>query len=188
MKYLIAGLGNIGDEYAQTRHNIGFVILDALARASNISFTDKRYGSVSELRFKGRTLILLKPSTFMNLSGNAVRYWLQKHDITEKNLLVIVDDIALPFGKIRIRPDGSDGGHNGLTSIIETLGTKDFARMRIGIGSGFGRGQQVDYVLGEWSDEEKKQMVPISDKAGEAIKSFVTAGLERTMTAYNTKN
>ncbi len=137
MKYLVAGLGNIGEEYQDTRHNIGFMILDALARASNIAFTEGRYGSVTEYRFKGRTFVLLKPSTYVNLSGKAVNYWLQKESIELSNLLVMSDDLALPFGTIRLRPRGSDGGHNGLTSIIEVLGTTEFARLRFGIGGDF---------------------------------------------------
>ena len=154
MKYLIVGLGNIGAEYADTRHNIGFNVLDALAGASNIAFTTDRYGAVAELRHKGRTLVLLKPSTYMNLSGKAVRYWLDREKIERENLLVVVDDIALPFGTLRMRTRGSAGGHNGLKSICELLGTEDYARIRFGIGGDFARGQQVDYVLGQWTEEE----------------------------------
>ncbi len=150
MKYLVAGLGNIGDEYDDTRHNIGFTILDALARASNLAFTEGWYGSVAEYRFKGRIFVLLKPSTYVNLSGKAVNYWLQKESIDLTHLLVMSDDLALPFGTIRLRPRGSDGGHNGLTSIIEVLGkTTEFARLRFGIGGDFPFGMQIDYVLGK---------------------------------------
>ncbi|MEG0498340.1 MAG: aminoacyl-tRNA hydrolase, partial [Alistipes sp.] len=158
MKYLIVGLGNIGDEYADTRHNAGFEVLDALAKASNIAFTAGRYGSVAELKHKGRTLVLRKPTTFMNLSGKAVRYWLDAEKIAPENLLVVVDDIALPFGTLRMRPKGSAGGHNGLKNITELLGHENYARMRFGIGGDFARGQQVDYVLGTWSEEERKQL------------------------------
>ena len=185
MKYLIAGLGNIGDEYRNTRHNIGFKILDAMAQASNISFTDRRYGAVTSVKYKGRDLILLKPSTFMNLSGNAVNYWLQKEKIPVENLLVIVDDIALPLGSIRMRPKGSDGGHNGLAHITTILGNHDYPRIRFGIGNGFHKGSQIDFVLGLWTPQEEKvvsERIPI---AIEMIKSFAFAGLELTMTAFN---
>jgi PTH1 family peptidyl-tRNA hydrolase len=187
LKYLIAGLGNIGPEYQNTRHNIGFKILDAFAEASNISFQDKRYGMVSECRFKGRIFHLLKPSTYMNRSGLAIDYWLKKTKLTPENLLIITDDIALPFGRIRIRPKGSDGGHNGLLSIIQVLGTLNFARVRFGIGNNFYSGQQVDYVLSQWSEEELNQ---IPEKLGtciEIIRSFGTQGLELTMTNFNSK-
>ncbi len=187
VKYLIAGLGNVGDQYAGTRHNIGFDVLDALAGASNAVFTPSRYGSIARVRFKGRQLILLKPSTYMNLSGNAVRYWLKQEKIDLGNLLVIVDDLALPLGTIRIRAKGSDGGHNGLKSINQVLGTNDYARLRFGIGGDFPKGFQVDYVLGEWTDEEARALPPRLEAAGEAVKSFATAGLERTMNVYNKK-
>ena len=187
VKYLIAGLGNIGAEYAGTRHNIGFTVLDALAEASNTVFTPSRYGSVAEVKFKGRTLVLLKPSTYMNLSGKAVSYWLQKEKILTENLFVVVDDIALPFGTIRIRGKGSDGGHNGLKNINSVLGTDNYARLRFGIGGDFPKGFQVDYVLGEWTVEEKKEMPAKLTAAGEAIKSFATIGLERTMNFHNKK-
>ena len=156
MKYLIVGLGNIGEEYKDTRHNIGFTVLDAMAVASNTSFTDKRYGAVCKLKYKGRDLILLKPSTFMNLSGNAVSYWLKKEKIPVENMLVIVDDLALPLGSIRMRHKGSDGGHNGLAHISTILGTNEYPRIRFGIGNSFRKGSQVDYVLGTWNQEEKK--------------------------------
>ena len=187
MKYLVAGLGNIGTEYAGTRHNIGFTVLDALAEASNAVFTPSRYGSVAEVKFKGRTLVLLKPSTYMNLSGKAVSYWLQKEKIPLENMFVVVDDIALPFGTIRIRGKGSDGGHNGLKNINAVLGTDNYARLRFGIGGDFPKGFQVDYVLGEWTAEEKKDMPARLTAAGEAIKSFATIGLERTMNFHNKK-
>jgi peptidyl-tRNA hydrolase, PTH1 family len=185
MKYLIVGLGNIGDEYKNTRHNIGFTVLDAMASASNAFFTDKRYGAVCPIRYKGRDLILLKPSTFMNLSGNAVNYWLKKENIPPGNMLVIVDDIALPLGSIRMRPKGADGGHNGLAHISSILSTTEYPRIRIGTGNGFRKGSQIDFVLGEWSPEEKKflhERIPI---VIEMIKSFAFAGLELTMTAFN---
>jgi PTH1 family peptidyl-tRNA hydrolase len=187
MKYLIVGLGNIGDDYSDTRHNIGFTVLDALAKASNTSFIDKRYGSVVTIKFRGRDLILLKPSTFMNLSGNAVRYWLQKENISVENLLVIVDDIALPLGSFRMRPKGSDGGHNGLSHITTVLATDEYARIRIGIGNNFRRGSQVEYVLGTWDKEEKKILDERIPVIIEMIRSFGTAGLELTMTSFNKK-
>jgi peptidyl-tRNA hydrolase, PTH1 family len=185
MKYLIVGLGNIGEGYKDTRHNIGFTVLDAMALASNISFTDKRYGAVGRLKYKGRELILLKPSTFMNLSGNAVDYWLKKENIPLENMLIIVDDLALPLGSIRMRPKGSDGGHNGLAHISTILATNEYPRIRIGIGNGFRKGSQIDYVLGAWNTEEKKFMEERVSIVIEMIKSFAFAGLERTMTAFN---
>ena len=185
MKYLIVGLGNIGDEYADTRHNIGFMVLDAMAKASNSSFSDKRYGSVCSIKFKGNEFILLKPSTFMNLSGNAVRYWLNKEKIQTGNLLVIVDDIALPLGSIRMRSKGSDGGHNGLAHISSVLSTSQYTRIRLGMGNGYRKGSQVDFVLGELDDEEKKFLKERIGLAIEMIKSFGTIGTELTMTAFN---
>ena len=187
MKFLIAGLGNIGAEYANTRHNIGFTVLDAFAEASNFTFQSDRLGSVAYAKHKGRTLVLIKPSTYMNLSGKAINYWLQQEKISIENLLVITDDIALPFGTVRIRSKGGDGGHNGLTSIIETLGTQEFARVRFGIGSDFAKGYQSDYVLGEWSDEQKKLLPERIKKSIEVIKSFATIGLQNTMNQYNKK-
>ena len=187
MKYLIAGLGNIGAEYKETRHNIGFKILDAFAEASNISFQDKRYGYVSEYRFKNRTFVLLKPTTFMNRSGLAVNYWLKKTKLESDKLLVIVDDIALPFGSLRIRPKGGDGGHNGLTNISEILGSANYPRLRFGIGNDFYSGQQVNYVLSEWTDEEKKLLPEKFETCIEIIKSFGTIGTELTMTRFNKK-
>jgi PTH1 family peptidyl-tRNA hydrolase len=188
MKYLIVGLGNIGDEYKNTRHNVGFQILDALAGASNIVFdVNKRYGAIAEYKFKGRTFILLKPATYMNLSGNAVRYWMQKENVPLENLMIIVDDLALPFGAIRMRGKGGDAGHNGLKHINEILGTNEYIRVRFGIGDQFCKGQQVDFVLSEWSKEEAKLLTPRFEKVVEIIKSFGTVGLERTMTQFNNK-
>ena len=187
MKYLIAGLGNIGAEYKNTRHNIGFQILDALAGASNISFNDKRYGFVTEYKYKARTFILLKPTTYMNLSGRAVAYWLQKESIEISNLLVLVDDIALPFGTIRVRAKGGAGGHNGLENINQVLGRNDYARLRFGIGDNFHKGFQVDYVLGDWSREEEKDLPGKIDTCIEIINSFGTIGPERTMNFFNKK-
>ncbi|WP_319478772.1 aminoacyl-tRNA hydrolase [uncultured Draconibacterium sp.] len=187
MKYLIAGLGNIGPEYKNTRHNIGFQILDALAEASNISFSDKRYGFVAECKFKGRTFILLKPTTYMNLSGRAVNYWLQKEKIDIKNMLVLVDDLALPFGTLRVRAKGGAGGHNGLENINQVLGRNDYARLRFGIGDDFHKGHQVNYVLGEWSKDEQKELPFKIDDSIEIIKSFGTIGVHRTMNFHNKK-
>jgi PTH1 family peptidyl-tRNA hydrolase len=185
LKYLIVGLGNIGDEYLNTRHNIGFEILDAFAGASNISFNDKRYAFMGETSFKGRKFVLIKPTTFVNLSGKAVNYWLQKEKIPIENLLVILDDIALPFGTFRMRAKGGDGGHNGLLDISSVLGTQDYARLRFGIGNNFRQGAQVDYVLGEWSNEEKKEL-PVKLKTSvEIIRNFALTGLNETMTRYN---
>ena len=185
MKYLIVGLGNIGEGYKDTRHNIGFTVLDAIAMASNISFTDRRYGAVCRVRYKGRELILLKPSTYMNLSGNAVNYWLKKENIPVENMLVIVDDIALPLGSIRMRPKGSDGGHNGLAHISTILSTNEYPRIRIGIGSSFRKEAQVDFVLGIWNAEEKKFMEERTNIVIGMIRSFAFAGIELTMTAFN---
>ncbi|MFB6317677.1 aminoacyl-tRNA hydrolase [Saccharicrinis sp. FJH54] len=187
MKYLIVGLGNIGPKYENTRHNIGFDILDALAEASNVVFESKRYGDVATLKFKGRTLILLKPSTFVNLSGKAVRYWMQQENIDVKNVLIVLDDIALPFGTLRIRSKGGDAGHNGLKNIQEILGHTNYARLRFGIGDDYSRGQQIDFVLGKWSEEETKIVDEKKKVASEAIKSFTTIGVERTMNLFNKK-
>jgi PTH1 family peptidyl-tRNA hydrolase len=187
LKYLIIGLGNIGYEYQNTRHNIGFKVLDALAGASNISFEDKRYGMVAEYKFKGRTFVLVKPTTFMNKSGLAVNYWLQKTKVPLNKLLIIVDDIALPFGSIRIRPKGGDGGHNGLTNINQVLGGSNYPRVRFGIGDDFSKGRQINYVLGEWSKEEEKELPFLIDHSIDVIKSFGTIGLQLTMTRLNKK-
>lgn len=183
-KYLIVGLGNPGDEYADTRHNTGYMILDAFAKASNIVFSDKRYGYVAETSLKGRKVILLKPTTFMNLSGNAVRYWLNKENIDQQRLLVVVDDVALPLGTLRLKAGGSNGGHNGLGHIQQLIG-QDYARLRVGIGNDFPRGMQVDWVLGHYSEEEMKVLSPQMDVAVEEIKSFVLAGINITMNQYN---
>jgi PTH1 family peptidyl-tRNA hydrolase len=187
MKYLIVGLGNIGNEYHNTRHNIGFTILDAFAEASNVFFAENRYGATCEVKLKGRTLILLKPSTFMNLSGNALRYWMQKENISIENVLVLVDDLALPFGTLRLKPKGSDAGHNGLKNIQEILGHNNYARLRFGIGNDFGKGQQVQYVLGKWTDDQMKTIPDRCKTSIEIIKSFCLAGLELTMTQFNGK-
>ena len=187
MKYLIVGLGNIGSEYAGTRHNIGFRVLDALAKASNLVFEDKRYGAVASLSMKGQQLVLLKPSTYMNLSGNAVRYWMNKENIPLERLLVVVDDLSLPFGALRMKPSGSDGGHNGLKHIASVLGTQAYARLRFGIGNDFPRGGQIDYVLGHFSEEDLKTMDERVELAGEMIKSFCLAGIQITMNQYNKK-
>jgi len=187
MKYLIAGLGNVGSEYAHTRHNIGFDVLDALTGASNIFFEDGRYGFTATYKIKGRSLVLLKPSTYVNLSGKAVDYWLKKHKIPVENLLVVVDDLALPFGVLRLKPRGGDAGHNGLTNITEVLGTSDFARLRFGIGDNFPRGQQVDYVLGPFNDEEKTTLPARILIACDMIRSFAMSGVETTMNLYNKK-
>lgn len=187
MKYLIVGLGNIGPEYQNTRHNIGFMILDAFAKASNITFTTQRYGDVAEMRLKNKQLILLKPSTYMNLSGNAVRYWLDKENISIDNLLVLVDDLALPYGAIRLKGKGSDAGHNGLKNIAELLKTQTYARLRFGIGNDFPKGCQVDYVLGHFTEEQEKAMPERLNVAVEAVKSFCLAGLSITMNQFNNK-
>lgn len=187
MKYLIVGLGNIGDEYRKTRHNIGFMVLDALAKASNIVFSDKRYGAVANMSLKGKQLFLLKPSTYMNLSGNAVRYWMQQEKIPLENVLIIVDDLALPIGTLRLKGKGSDAGHNGLKHIAATLGTQNYSRLRFGIGNDFPKGGQIDFVLGEFDDEAKKILPERISLAGEIIKSFCLAGLNNTMNQYNNK-
>ena len=187
MKYLIVGLGNIGSEYAHTRHNIGFDTLDALAEASNVVFTTRRYGDVAEMKLKGHQLFLLKPSTYMNLSGNAVRYWLQQENIPVENLLVIVDDLALPLGTLRLKPKGSDGGHNGLRNIQELLGTQTYARLRFGIGSDFPQGLQIDFVLSRFSPEDEKIKQERIKIAIEIIKTFCLAGIQIAMNQYNNK-
>lgn len=183
-KYLIVGLGNPGDEYAGTRHNTGFMILDAFAKASNIVFEDKRYGFVAETSLKGRKLFLLKPTTYMNLSGNAVRYWLNKENIDQSRLLVVVDDLSLPLGAFRLKGSGSNGGHNGLGNIQQLIG-QQYARLRMGIGNDFPRGGQIDWVLGKYSEDDMKILQPSIDYAVEIIKSFVLTGIDNTMNAYN---
>ena len=187
MNFLIVGLGNIGSEYAQTRHNIGFRVLDALAKASNLVFEDKRYGAVNTLKVKNQTLTLLKPSTYMNLSGNAVRYWMNEKKIPLENILVVVDDLSLPFGQLRMRPGGSEAGHNGLKHISSVLGTQQYARLRFGIGNDFPRGGQVDFVLGEFTDEDLKTMDERLELAGEMVKSFALSGIQFTMNHFNKK-
>ena len=187
MNFLIVGLGNIGDEYARTRHNIGFRVLDALAGASNIVFEDKRYGFVTTLKVKNQTLILLKPSTYMNLSGNAVRYWMNEKKIPVERVLVVCDDLALPFGKLRLKPSGSEAGHNGLRHISSVLGTQQYARLRFGIGNDFPRGGQVDFVLGEFGEEDEANMEERLTTAGEAIKTFCLSGIQVAMNQFNNK-
>lgn len=187
MKYLIAGLGNIGSEYAGTRHNIGFDIVDSLCERSGQQFSASNLGDVAEVKHKGRTLLLLKPSTYMNRSGKAVRYWLQKAKIPQENLLVVLDDLNLDFGKIRIRGKSSDGGHNGLRDIDQVLGNNQYARLRFGIGSDFSKGKQVDFVLGKWTAEEKQELDALIDKSVDAIHGFCTIGLQHTMNQFNRK-
>lgn len=187
MKYLIVGLGNIGPEYHETRHNIGFMVVDNLAKAAGATFKDGRYGFTTTLSIKGRQLLLLKPSTYMNLSGNAVRYWMQKENIGIENLLIVVDDLALPVGALRLKGKGSDAGHNGLKHIAATLGTQNYARLRFGIGNDFPKGAQVDYVLGHFSNEDWKILPERLDMAGEIVKSFCLAGIDITMNQFNKK-
>jgi PTH1 family peptidyl-tRNA hydrolase len=184
MKYLIVGLGNMGPEYAETRHNIGFKAVEGLARQADAEFKTETLGDIAEIRHRGRTLILLKPSTYMNRSGKAVRYWLTKKKIPQDRLLVVVDEINLPFGTLRLRGKGSAGGHNGLKDIEQVIGS-NYARLRIGIGNDFGRGKQVDYVLGEWGTEEREELPTLLERAAEAIKSFVSIGLAHTMNQFN---
>ncbi len=185
-KFLIVGLGNPGPEYHETRHNAGWMLLDAFAENTGVNFEDKRYGFVAETSLKGRKLFLLKPTTYMNLSGNAVRYWLNKENIDESRLLVVVDDLALPLGKSRLKGNGSNGGHNGLGNIQQLIGEK-YARLRIGIGNEFGRGGQIDWVLGKFTNDERKLLQPVLDNGIEEIKSFVLQGLDRTMNLFNKK-
>ena len=187
MNYLVVGLGNIGAEYANTRHNMGFMVLDAWAQASNISFESGRYGSTATISFKGRKFFLLKPSTYMNLSGKAVRYWMNELKIPVENIMVISDDLNIPFGTLRLRKNGSSGGHNGLTNITELIGTQEYARIRVGIGNDFGRGQQVGFVLGELSKEEKDEMEGICKRVIDGVKAWATIGVDRAMNTVNTK-
>lgn len=187
MKYLITGLGNIGDEYANTRHNIGFIIADALAQEAEATFKSERYAAATKIRYRGKTLVVIKPSTYMNLSGKAVRYWMEKENISAERTLIITDDIALPLGTLRMRKKGGDGGHNGLENIIITLGTEAFPRLRVGIGNDFSRGYQSDYVLGKWTSEEEENMIPKVKTAIEMVKSFIVKGIDLTMTSYNNK-
>ena len=186
-KFLIVGLGNIGAEYSNTRHNIGFKALDFLAKKEGLSFENLKFGAVTELKLKGKTFFLLKPNTYMNLSGKAVKFWMEKENIPLQNVLIIADDLNLSFGTIRIRSKGSDGGHNGLKNITLILNTQEYARFRFGISDAFKKGQQVDYVLGNRDDEEKIKLPERFEIASEIIKSFGLAGLEITMTSYNGK-
>lgn len=185
MKYLVAGLGNIGDEYSDTRHNIGFIVADALALEGKAVFKTERHAALTKVSLKGRTIVVIKPSTYMNLSGKAIRYWMQKEEIPIENILVVVDDLALPLGALRMRKKGSDGGHNGLISIIEYIESTEFTRIRFGIGNDFAKGYQVDYVLGRWTSEETKTLLPRIKEAVEMIKSFVLIGPDRTMNVFN---
>ncbi len=185
LTYLIAGLGNIGAEYENTRHNMGFMVLDAYAKASNIVFSTERYGDIAQTSLKGRKVVLLKPSTYMNLSGNAVRYWMNRLNVPAERLLIICDDLNLPFGSMRMRKKGSDGGHNGLKNIVEMIGTQEYSRIRVGIGNDFSRGAQVDFVLGKLNDEQMKMMPEICEKAAAGIDEFVLAGPDKAMNSVN---
>jgi peptidyl-tRNA hydrolase, PTH1 family len=185
MKYLIAGLGNIGPEYELTRHNIGFLTLDRIADNHKVNFVSDRLASKAELKYKGRQIHLIKPTTYMNLSGKAIAYWLQELKIPKENLLVVVDEIALPFGSLRMRTKGSAAGHNGLKNIELLLGGKDYPRLRMGVGNDFAKGQQIDFVLSNFSQDEFKELPTIMDKAADIILSFCTIGAERTMSLFN---
>lgn len=185
--YLIVGLGNIGFEYINTRHNIGFKVLDKWINESDTSFVSRRYAYMAELKYRGSSLTLIKPTTYMNLSGRAVNYWLKEKKIKRENLLIVVDDVALDLGTLRLRKSGSDGGHNGLKNISETLGDNNFARLRIGIGDNFRLGGQIDYVLGEWDEDEKRELPGIIDRSIDAVKQFVAMGPDRAMNIVNTK-
>ena len=185
MKYLIIGLGNIGPEYALTRHNVGFMVLDRLLASFEKSFVLGRHAYVAEIKYKGKQITLIKPTTYMNLSGNAVNHWMKDLKIEQSNILVITDDLALPFGKIRIKPKGSSGGHNGLKNIEEILGSSEYARLRFGVGDNFPKGRQVEYVLKEFSDDEKIQLPDILDEVGDACLSFCTNGIQNTMNNFN---
>ena len=187
MDYLVVGLGNIGAEYASTRHNMGFMVLDAWAQASNVLFKTDRYGDVAEVSFKGRWFVLLKPSTYMNLSGNAVRYWMQKLHLPLENLIVVCDDLNLPFGTVRMRANGSSGGHNGLEDIAQKMESTQWTRIRVGIGNDFHRGGQIDYVLGDLSAEEKEQIPALSQRIIQGIKDVSTIGVQRAMNTVNTR-
>ncbi|MBW7469211.1 aminoacyl-tRNA hydrolase [Pontibacter aydingkolensis] len=187
MKYLIVGLGNIGPEYAETRHNIGFMVLDYLAKKHDAQFDTGRHSFVTEIKTKGRTFVLVKPTTYMNLSGKAVQHWLSNLKLPVEQMMVITDDIAIPFGKIRIRTKGSAGGHNGLKHIEQTLGHNNYPRLRFGVGDSFHKGKQVDYVLSKFSDDESIELQTLIEKAADSVIAFGTIGLERTMNQYNTK-
>ncbi|MHA7865200.1 aminoacyl-tRNA hydrolase [Flagellimonas marinaquae] len=184
-KFLIAGLGNIGSEYEDTRHNIGFKVLDFLAEQENFTFESAKLGAVGTFKHKGKSIVCLKPSTYMNLSGKAVKYWMDKENIPLENLLVITDDINLPFGTLRLKGKGSDGGHNGLKDIQNMLQTTTYNRFRFGVGSNFGKGQQVEYVLGKWDDDQKKAMPERLKKSTDLVRSFIFAGAKNTMNQYN---
>ncbi len=185
MKFLVTGLGNIGAEYELTRHNIGFLTMDRLADKSDLSFKQDRQGFICEYKYKGRNIVLLKPSTYMNLSGKAINYWLQQLKIPIENSLVVTDDLALPLGKLRMRKKGSDAGHNGLKNIEQSLGTSSYPRLRFGIGDNFHKGQQIDYVLGRFTQEEFDKLPALMDKAIDMIHGFCTIGIDRTMNQYN---
>ncbi|MHB0756006.1 aminoacyl-tRNA hydrolase [Polaribacter sp. M15] len=186
-KFLIVGLGNIGDKYANTRHNIGFKIIDEVAEEHKVTFETEKLGDVASFRYKGRTFILLKPSTYMNLSGKAVKYWMQKEKIATENLLIVTDDLNIDFGTIRVKAKGSDGGHNGLKDIQEKLGTNKYPRFRFGVGANYSKGRQVDYVLGEWNKDENSQLIERLPTSAKVITSFGTAGLANTMNTFNGK-
>ena len=186
-KYLIVGLGNIGAEYANTRHNIGFKILDFFARQEKLSFSTVRLGALAEIKLKGKTVFLLKPNTYMNLSGNAVKFWMDKEKIQKENVLIITDDLNLEFGTFRIKPKGTDGGHNGLKNIQLVLQSSEYPRFRFGISDSFKKGKQIDYVLGEWDETEKNNLSERLEKSSQIIQSFVLSGLENTMNAFNGK-
>jgi PTH1 family peptidyl-tRNA hydrolase len=188
MHYLIVGLGNIGSEYQHTKHNIGFDIIDELASDANVKFADKRYGAVSEMKIKGHILTLLKPSTYMNLSGNAVRYWMQTEKIPIENILILVDDVALPFGSLRLKPSGSAAGHNGLKNIEETIGTQNYSRLRFGIGNDYPKGHQINYVLSGWSPEQLESLPECIKTACDMIRSFCLSGIDNTMNEFNKRN
>ena len=187
MKYLVIGLGNIGAEYKNTRHNIGFKIIDHLAQSKDATITTERYGDVAQIKIKGRSITLLKPSTYMNLSGNAVRYWMQQLSLDETQILVLVDDIAIPFGTLRMRKNGSDAGHNGLKHINEILTHQNYARLRFGIGGNFARGFQADYVLGQWAEDETKLLPELIEKSAQAVTTFIMMGVDKAMNTVNIK-
>ncbi len=186
--FLIVGLGNIGNEYALTRHNVGFLVLDRLAASKDAPWATDRLGDIAEFKIKNRSFILLKPSTYMNLSGKSVKYWLEKRKIEIENLFIVVDELSLPFGALRIKGNGSDGGHNGLKSINEVLNTQKYPRLRVGIGNEFQKGKQVDYVLGTWSEEEMADLPTILDACGDAVRAFGMAGMTDAMNKFNKKN
>lgn len=186
-KYLIVGLGNIGPDYIDTRHNIGFMVADRLASDAGVSFQSCRYGDMARFNIKNCSLMVLKPSTFMNLSGVAVRYWMNKEKMSLENLLIVVDDLAIPFGKLRLRGNGSDAGHNGLKNIASELGTSNYSRLRFGIGNNFAKGSQINYVLGEFDEEERKELPERIELAAEAVRDFCLSGLAHAMTSYNNK-